>query len=313
MRELLGRWLTRRSRVPRPARAACAVLLGALWLIGVSAPASPGQIGGASAATASKGQLASEGGPPTTLSAAPNKSPVPPAPGDMTKSFPTSPGLVAEGYNLYQGACASCHGIALRGTPGVAPSLIGVGPGPVDFYLSTGRMPLDAPKDEPERATPQFDRNQIDALVAYVSRFGGPSAPATDPSKGDLALGLHEFTLYCTGCHQMVARGGLTLGAVTPSLQHATAQQIAEAIRMGPYLMPHFDTKQIDQHKLDSIVRYVLWTRHPNNAGGWGIYNIGPIPEGIVAWFMGLAALVIVARLIGERNDEGVPPRTREA
>ena len=56
---------------------------------------------------------------------------------------------------------------------------------------------------------------------------------------------------------------------------------------MGPYLMPHFDAKQIDQHQLDSIARYVLWTRHPANAGGWGIYNIGPIPEGIVAWFIG--------------------------
>jgi len=73
---------------------------------------------------------------------------------------------------------------------------------------------------------------------------------------------------------------------------------------MGPYLMPHFDTEQIDQHALDSIARYVVWTRHPLNAGGWGIYNIGPIPEGIVAWFIGLAALVIVARLIGERMDE---------
>ena len=55
---------------------------------------------------------------------------------------------------------------------------------------------------------------------------------------------------------------------------------------MGPYLMPHFDAKQIDQHQLDSIARYVLWTRHPANAGGWGIYNIGPIPEGMVAWFL---------------------------
>ena len=26
---------------------------------------------------------------------------------------------------------------------------------------------------------------------------------------------------------------------------------------MGPYLMPHFDAKQIDQHELDSIARYV--------------------------------------------------------
>jgi ubiquinol-cytochrome c reductase cytochrome c subunit len=66
--------------------------------------------------------------------------------------------------------------------------------------------------------------------------------------------------------------------------------------------MPHFDSKQINQYQLDSIARYVLWTQHPNDAGGWSIYNLGPIPEGIVAWWLALLALVIVARLIGERT-----------
>jgi ubiquinol-cytochrome c reductase cytochrome c subunit len=188
----------------------------------------------------------------------------------------------------------------------VAPSLRGVGPGPVDFYLSTGRMPLDQPRNQPARGAPLFSRSKINALIAYVSSFGGPPAPSTDPAKGDLALGFHEFTLNCAGCHQIVARGGITVDAQVPDLGEATPQQIAEAVRMGPYLMPHFDANQIDQQQLDSIVRYVLWTRRPDNAGGWGIYNIGPIPEGIVAWFIGLAALVIVARLIGERMDEPV-------
>ena len=111
-----------------------------------------------------------------------------------------------------------------------------------------------------------------------------------------------------------MARGGITVNAQAPDLEEATPQQIAEAVRMGPYLMPHFDSTQIDQHDLDSIARYIVWTRHPADLGGWGIYNIGPIPEGIVAWFIGLAALVIVARLIGERMDQEVAtPNPREA
>jgi ubiquinol-cytochrome c reductase cytochrome c subunit len=192
--------------------------------------------------------------------------------------------------------------MSLEGTPGVGPSLRGVGAGPVDFYVSTGRMPLAHPHEEPERATPAYDRRQIDALVDYVSSFGGPPAPTADPAHGDLALGLQQFTLNCAGCHQVVGRGGPTLGAIAPNLQQATGQEVAEAVRMGPYLMPRFDSKQIDQHALDSIARYVLWTRKPDNAGGWGIYNLGPIPEGIVAWFVALAAMVLVARLIGERT-----------
>ncbi len=233
---------------------------------------------------------------------APAKAPEPPAAGDPTARFPSSAALSAEGYNLYENGCSSCHGIALQGRPGIAPSLIGVGAGPVDFYLSTGRMPLENPTDEPERGTPAYSRFQIDALISYISASGGPPAPTADPAHGELALGLHDFTANCAGCHQSLARGGLTLGAQVPNLQQATPQQIAEAVRIGPYLMPRFDTKQIDQHGLDSLARYLLWTRSPDNAGGWGIYNIGPIPEGMVAWFIALAALLIVARLIGERT-----------
>ncbi len=287
MRRHLVRWLTRPSRIPRWVRGLAAMALGAAALMGLAAPPSP-----AAGTTPPAGTH--------RIVAKLTKTPFGAGAGNPTASFPTSPILQAEGYNLYEQSCASCHGIMLQGQKGVAPSLIGVGAGPVDFYLSTGRMPLENPRDEPVRTTPLFNRRQIDALIAFIKSFGGPSAPTADPAKGSLSVGLQQFTLNCAGCHQIVARGGITVGAAIPDLQEATAQQIAEAVRMGPYLMPHFDSKQINQYQLDSLARYVLWTRHPDNAGGWGIYNIGPIPEGIVAWFIGLLALAIVARLIGE-------------
>ncbi len=291
MTDRLRRWLTRPARVPPVLRLSLAVVLGALAVAGFAAPA-PGK------PTLSNGP----GSPPPDTYNPPAKLPEPPAPGDPTTTFPSSPALIAEGRNLYESGCSSCHGIALYGTPGVAPSLHGVGPGPVDFYLSTGRMPLEQPREEPLRAKPEYNSFQISALIAFITfRGGGPPSPAADPSKGDLALGLHSFTLNCAGCHQEVARGGIFLGGFAPNLSAATPLQIAQAVRMGPYLMPHFDTKQINQHQLDSIAKYILWTRHPQNSGGWGIYNIGPIPEGIVAWFLALASLVLVTRLIGER------------
>jgi ubiquinol-cytochrome c reductase cytochrome c subunit len=313
------------------------VVLGSVALVGLADPPSPAAKGSrpvrapaaaagsralqptalahvlaaARAAAAAKGPLASLGGPPTALPNAPSKSPEPPGAGDPTATFPSPPALIGEGFNLYEERCSSCHGIALQGKLGIGPSLVEVGAGPVDFYLSTGRMPLANPTDEPARATPAFAPTQIGALVDFISSFGGPPAPAAHPDNGDLALGMRVFTTDCAGCHQIVARGGLTIGAQVPNLTHATAQQIAEAVRMGPYLMPHFDAHQIDQHQLDSLARYLLYTRHPDDAGGWGIYNIGPIPEGMVAWFIGLATLVIVARLIGERANDGGPARTK--
>ncbi|HTW12178.1 MAG TPA: c-type cytochrome [Solirubrobacteraceae bacterium] len=283
----MRRWLHHRSRVPKPLRALVAVLLGAAALTMWTHP---------QAATAGANTPSS---PPAVATKLPN----PPGPGAQTLKIPTSKALVAEGQQLFDEHCASCHGLSLQGQKGLAPALRDIGAGPVDFYLSTGRMPLANNRAEPFREAPVFTKRQIDAIIDYVLKAGGgPPAPTADPAKGNLGQGFQLFTQNCAGCHSIVARGGITVGALVPDLQQATPTEIAEAVRMGPYLMPRFSSSQLDQQDLNSIARYVLYTRAPDNAGGWGIYNIGPIPEGIVAWFVGLLALVIVARLIGERE-----------
>ncbi|MGZ6708202.1 MAG: c-type cytochrome, partial [Solirubrobacteraceae bacterium] len=209
--------------------------------------------------------------------------------------------LIARGRALFAQGCASCHGADLRGRPGPGPSLRGAGAAAADFYLSTGRMPISDPKVEPERTQPAYPRADIDALVACVGSFGGPGIPRPDPRRGRLPKGLEAFTESCAGCHQVVGRGGIVTGAAVPALQQATPAQIAEAVRIGPYLMPKFSERQIDAAKLDDITRYVLSTRHPDDRGGWGIGHIGPIPEGMIAWLLAGLVLLGVARVIGER------------
>jgi ubiquinol-cytochrome c reductase cytochrome c subunit len=210
--------------------------------------------------------------------------------------------LVERGRVLFQNGCSSCHGLDGRGIRGQGPSLVGAGAQAADFYLSTGRMPLNNPDDAPVRSKPAYSKSEIRALTAFVASLGGPPIPRVNPANGTLAAGRRAFTQHCAGCHQVVARGGIVVGAIAPPLQQATPQQVAEAVRIGPYLMPRFTERQIDQRTLDSIARYVQWTKHPDDRGGWGIGNIGPIPEGMVAWLLGIAALLIVIRLIGERN-----------
>jgi ubiquinol-cytochrome c reductase cytochrome c subunit len=295
---LLRRWLTHRSRIPRSLRAALALVMAALAVIGLAA-------GPGTAATNATGVPGAETLPPSQNGT--YKPPYGPPPGQPYKTFPSSPQLIAEGKTLYQQGCSSCHGFDLRGIRGRAPALIGVGPGPTDFYLSTGRMPLANPYEEPTRAKPAYNPHQRSALIAYVSQFGGPPAPLAQPQKGNIETGFDQFTLHCAGCHQIVARGGMFVGAWVPNLLQATPQQVAEAIRTGPFLMPHFDYHQIDQQQMDSIAKYVMYAQHPDNAGGWSLYNIGPIPEGMVAFMLGLGALVIVARLIGETTAPELP------
>jgi ubiquinol-cytochrome c reductase cytochrome c subunit len=143
---------------------------------------------------------------------------------------------------------------------------------------------------------------EIRSLVAYVASLGrGPGIPSPKPSAGSLATGLKLFTDHCAGCHQIDAEGGFVTGARVPPLQDATATEIAEAVRIGPYLMPSFSRKQISDVELNSIVRYVLSTRHKDNRGGWRIGNIGPIPEGLVTWWIGIPLLLVVCTLLGRR------------
>jgi ubiquinol-cytochrome c reductase cytochrome c subunit len=224
---------------------------------------------------------------------------------------PSTPS-VALGAELYAGNCASCHGIAGSGivTPrhgagdilGAGPSLRGVGAMGPDFYLRTGLMPLSSIHDEPGNDRVLFSGTEIRSLVDYVASLGnGPAIPNPNPTAGTLSEGLQLFTRNCAGCHQEVARGGFVTGARVPPLQGINPVQIAEAVRIGPYLMPRFSSRQITDAQLDSIIKYILWTRHPNNQGGWGIGNVGPIPEGLVAWWVGAPLLLLACFVVGRR------------
>ena len=224
--------------------------------------------------------------------------------------------IVAEGRELFETGCSSCHGFEGEGVKGQAPSLVGAGEAAADFYLRTGRMPLAAVGEEPTRAEPRYDEQEIRALDAYVGSLGaGPAVPVVEPAKGSIRKGMEMFTESCAGCHGIGAKGGVVIGAYAPPLGEATPTEIGEAIRVGPYLMPRFSEGQISAADLDSIARYVELTKSPENAGGWGIGNIGPVPEGLLAWLAALAALLLISRLIGERlgggrtDDEAEEPR----
>jgi ubiquinol-cytochrome c reductase cytochrome c subunit len=202
----------------------------------------------------------------------------------------------ASGKHLYGQYCARCHDTAN------APSLRGVGGAAADFYLRTGYMPLPHLGVQPRRSRVTLTDAQIRALVAYVASLGkGPAIPEPHPERGTLARGLHLFTDRCSGCHQVVAEGGYVTGAVPPQLGDATATQIAEAVRIGPNVMPRFSRRAISDAQLDSIIRYVEYARHPDDRGGWSIGHVGPVPEGLVTWFIAVVALIGVCLSVGRR------------
>lgn len=215
-------------------------------------------------------------------------------------------GDVRLGYNLFGQYCVACHGVAgsgIRpGRPAIAPSLQGVGALAADFYLRTGYMPLEHAGLQPRRKRVVFDERQLQGLIAYVASLGpGPKIPRPHPERGSLSEGMQLFTDHCAGCHQVVGEGGYVTGALPLPLKDATATQIAEAIRIGPYVMPRFSTKALSPSQVSSIVRYVQYAKSPDDRGGWAIGHVGPIPEGLVTWFIGMTALVACCVVIGRR------------
>ncbi len=218
------------------------------------------------------------------------------------------------GSELFAANCSSCHGIDGRGVStsnpvrgagnieGAGPSLQGVGAQAADFYLRTGRMPISRPGEEPERGRPEFSDSEIRALTAYVASLGkGPPIPSPHPDYSHVSRGMELFTEHCAGCHQIVGEGGYVTDARVPVLQHASTTQIAEAVRIGPYLMPSFSRHTINDRQLNAIIAYIQASKAPTDQGGFGIGHIGPVPEGIVAWLVAAVVLVGVCLLIGER------------
>jgi ubiquinol-cytochrome c reductase cytochrome c subunit len=209
-----------------------------------------------------------------------------------------------QGQALFEANCSTCHGLDAQGTDD-GPSLQGVGPAAVDFMLSSGRMPLPNPGDQPERGTPKFTPTEIDALVAYVATFapGGEPIPDVDPSRGDLAAGQQLFLDNCAGCHGAGATGdSVGGGEIAPSLYPPDATQIGEAVRFGPGLMPRFGTETLSDGDVDSLARYLIWIRSNGDEGGLQLGRVGAVAEGLIAVVVGLGLLLLVIRLTGSKT-----------
>jgi ubiquinol-cytochrome c reductase cytochrome c subunit len=212
--------------------------------------------------------------------------------------------LETEGQILYEERCASCHGADATGTA-QGPNIVGLGPASYDFMMSTGRMPLAQPGAQAVRKEPTLSPAEIKAITAYLVALSpgeGTPIPNVHPAAGSLSEGQRIYELNCAPCHSATGNGGAVGPEAAPSLKHATPTQIGEAVRIGPGSMPVFDQTVISDQELNSLVRYVLYLREPENRGGLGLNLGGPIVEGFVGLAIGLGAVIIVMRFIGERS-----------
>ncbi len=223
--------------------------------------------------------------------------------------------LVAQGQQVFDNHCISCHGANLQGVADRGPSLIGVGSAATYFQVSSGRMPLARQEAQAERKHPLADldmskpegAHNIDALSAFVqANGGGPQRPAEDGMalRGpNPARGGELFRLNCASCHNFTAQGGaLSSGKFAPPLAPATEAQIYTAMLSGPQNMPHFSDRQLAPDEKKDIIAYVKSVADgQNDPGGNGLGGIGPVSEGLIAWVFGITAMVAVALWLGAK------------
>ncbi len=220
----------------------------------------------------------------------------------------SSSAQIAEGKDLFDTSCSSCHGLDAQGSS-VAPSLVGAGAAAVDFQVSTGRMPLKEVGAEAAQKPPVFNQQQIYAIAAYVASLGGGPAIPTDQqvstAGANPGLGQSLFNANCAQCHNYSGAGGaLTDGKYAPALTNATNRQIYEAMLTGPEAMPVFDDETLPPADKRDIIAYITQTRTEANPGGFSLGRIGPTTEGLVAWLGGIGALVLAAMWITAKRRE---------
>jgi ubiquinol-cytochrome c reductase cytochrome c subunit len=213
------------------------------------------------------------------------------------------PDEVEEGRVLFENSCSSCHGVDGMGTD-LGPPVTNAGAAGAHFMLSTGRMPLDNPREQPVRKPAAFDEEQIAQVSAYVASLGsGPEIPDVELDDGDVVLGQQLYGENCAACHSSAGAGGAVgAGLEAPALGRATPVEVVEAMRIGPGAMPVFAEQTLSEEDANSIARYLVYLREVPDPGGLGMRRIGPIAEGAVAWLVGIGLFVVICRFIGEKE-----------
>lgn len=216
---------------------------------------------------------------------------------------------VEQGRDLYSSQCVNCHGRDGRGRADLGvPPLQGVGAAAVDFYIRTGRMPIDDVNDAIRHGPQKLSDEAKRALIAYITTFPGrgPAIPDVEGwQQADVSRGLELFNGNCAACHGPTG-AGIAVGQedIAPSLDRATPLEVAEAVRIGPGVMPVFGDDVYTPDDVEAVVKWVMRLRERPAPGGTQVGRSGPVTEGFVAWGLGMGLLGIVMYLLGEKASE---------
>jgi ubiquinol-cytochrome c reductase cytochrome c subunit len=171
--------------------------------------------------------------------------------------------------------------------------------------VSTGRMPAAENAAQMPRKEPFFDEEQIAALGEFIqANGGGPVIPESGlRNEADIARGGELYRLNCASCHNFTGQGGaLSQGKYAPNLDEATDRQIWGAMLSGPENMPKFGNGQLTPNEKAAIVAFIQDNKATIDPGGYAAGGFGPAPEGLIAFLVGMGAIVAAVLWMGSRT-----------
>ncbi len=218
------------------------------------------------------------------------------------------------GALLYSQQCAQCHGAAGAGGAtsgmeqwgGEAPALVpdenpNVTAAYLDLVMATGRMPpAESPYDNRKREV-VFSAEEREDLIAYMQQEFGVEGELPDVGGGDAAAGQEVWSQNCTHCHGATGAGGVAgAGAWTPQVNDRTAEEIAEATRVGPFNMPAFENDQITNQEIADVVAFMELVREEPRTPLTNLLELNPVfASGFV--FLLALALLLAIRQVGAK------------
>jgi ubiquinol-cytochrome c reductase cytochrome c subunit len=71
--------------------------------------------------------------------------------------------------------------------------------------------------------------------------------------------------------------------------------------------MPAFAADVLTDDDINALAAYIAFLQNREgdiDKGGLSLGRIGPLTEGMVAWIVGLGALLVIVRVLGKRANE---------
>ena len=164
-------------------------------------------------------------------------------------------------------------------------------------------MPLAEQGPQAKRKQTLYTDLEVRKLSAYIQSVGGgPDIPTVDLTDAEPAARRRALPHQLRLLPQLRRlRRRADLRQVRPRARPGDADpdRLGDALRPRVHAGVRLD--DVRQAERDSIVRYVKYVTNAQDPGGNRIGHLGPIPEGLVAWLVGIGGLIGVTLWIGAK------------